>query len=148
MTPVVDMTGVEQKSFDAVPAGEYRVAVDQTELRTSDRSGADNILWVLKVSEVIKLRDREIEIASLVGRTIIHGTSLLPQALWNLQRTLVAFGLDPEDASGELDINDEFLEQFQGREAAVTVRMRDYEGRETNNVVAMRVLTEEEAATL
>ena len=145
--PVVDLSGVELMNFDALPAGEYRVAVDRAEVRQSNSSGEDNVLWVLKVTDVHKLRG-DTDGAGLIGRTIVHGTSLQPKALWNLFRTLVALGENPEDIQRTLDVNDEYLSDFVGRECVVTLRQREYQGQMTNQVVQIRALKEEEAMAL
>jgi len=148
VAPVVNLTDVEIREFEPLPNGEYRVAVDQAEVRQAASSGHDNVLFVLKVTDVNRVREQVDDIPALVGRTVPHGCSLQPQALWNLYRTLVALGTDPEELTGELDVNDEMLNAYLGNECVVTLRKRTYEGQENNQVVNIRALTEEEAAQL
>lgn len=147
--PVVDLSNVELMNFDALPRGEYRVAVDQAEVRQANSSGEDNVLWVLKVTDVLRVRGDDVNLGALVGRIIPHGTSLQPKSLWNFYRTAVALGEDPEEIKQpDFDINDEYLSKFLGEECVVTLRTRDYEGRETNQVVNIRALSEKETMSL
>lgn len=145
MPPVVDLSGVETRQFTALPPCTVRAVVDRSELRVS-AAGNDNVMWVFKVTDVLKMRDDAPE--GFVGRTFVHGTSLTKDSLWNLLRTLAALGEDPIKLQGQLDINDEYLTQFIGREAIVQLGKREYQGQDQNNVQNIRALTAEESSKL
>ena len=141
----VNLKGQELMTFDPVPPGTYRDAVDQCDdTRVSQESGQPNIFWLFKITDVVTVRGEAMD--GLVGRTIMHGTSLIDAALWNVYRTLIALGVDPEQLEdGEYEI---IPEDFIGRECIITVNQREYQGTMRNNVVAMRTLNEQEAGKL
>lgn len=148
MTPTVDLTGVETNAFDALPRGRYRVAVDRPpELRISGTNN-EGAFWLFRVVEVLNTNPVLEDPSSVVDRTIPHNTSFSAQALWNLKRTLVALGEDPEALEGSLDIDEEYLAQFEGREAIVSVSQREYQGEMQNNVQNIRALSEEEVGAV
>ncbi len=148
MPPVVDFSDVEVQDYGALPNGQYRMAVDRPpELRES-AAGNDNVLFVLKVTDVIRTRGFDGDGDGLMNRTVPHGCALTPKSLWNLQRTCIALGADPSEFEGELDVSEEWLAQFEDKEAVVTLGTRKYEGQEQNEVRNIRALTEEEAAAL
>ena len=140
----VDLSNQELLTFDPVPPGTYRVAVDQCEERVA-QSGADNIFMLFKVTDVLAVRGNDSS-DGLIGKTIMHGMSLQPQALWNMFRTVLALGDDPEvvDSSDFDFICDDYI----AKECVVTVRIRDYEGQAQNQITNMRALTEDEASKL
>lgn len=147
----VNLEGQELMSFEAIPAGTYRVSVDRAEERVSQTSQEPNIFWLFRISEVIRVNraDQVDDPSTLVNRTIMHGTSLQEKALWNLYRTLIALGEDPDDVGVE---GYEFEpEDFVGRECVVQVTVREYpvgSGQMTNQVQNIRSLSEAEAGTL
>lgn len=148
MPPTVDLSNTEMRQFEAVPRGTYRVSADTIELRKADSSGEDNVFWLLRITDVLNVRG-DIPEGGLVDRTIMHGTSLKQTSDWNLLRTLLAFGAEEQEIRKPgLDINEEWLAQFQGREAVVTVSLRDWQGQPRNRVVNIRALKEEEMAAL
>ena len=141
----VNLANQEMRTFDPVPAGTYRVTVDQCEERTSQMSGNANIFWLFRITDVISTQG-DGGGAGLIDRTIMHGTSLQESALWNLFRTLVAMGEDPQALQdGEFELEPDAQV---GKECVVTVRIRDYQGQPTNNITALRSLTEAEAGAL
>lgn len=147
----VNLQGQELMTFEAVPPGTYRVSVDRAEERTSQASSEPNIFWLFRISEVIRVNrpDAIDDPSTLVNRTIMHGTSLTEKALWNLYRTLIALGEDPEEVGVE---DYEFdPEDFVGRECVVQVTVREYppgSGVMTNQIQNIRSLSEVEAGTL
>ena len=148
MAPVVDFSDVEVTEFGALPNGTYRMACDRVpEIRTS-QNGNENVLFVLKVSDVIRTRGFDGDGDGLMNRTVPHGCALTAKSLWNFQRTAIALGADPSDFESELDIDDAYLEQFEDKECVVTLGTRTYEGQDQNDVRNIRALTEEEAAAL
>ncbi len=140
----VNLANQELRTFEPVPAGVYRVAVEQCEERTAS-TGNEGIFWLFRVIDVISTRG-DGGTQGLVDRTIPHGTQLQESALWNLYRTLVALGEDPQslqDGEFELDTDSQI-----GKECVVTIRIRDYQGQPQNQVVNLRALNAEEAGAL
>lgn len=149
--PTVDLSGVDANAFSALPKGTYRVVVDRPpEIRISGNSGNETGFWLFRVVECLRTTppSEPEAMAALENRTIPHNTSFSPQALWNLKATLIALGANPEDLEGSIDINEEYLAEFEGREAVVTLTQREYQGEMTNNVSQIRALREEEAGAL
>lgn len=147
----VNLQGQELMTFEAVPAGTYRVSVDRAEERMSQASSAANVFWLFRISEVIRVNNPDAvgDPSTLVNRTIMHGTSLQENALWNLYRTLIALGEDPEEVGVE-DYDFE-PEDFVGRECVVQVAVREYpvgSGTMTNQIQNLRSLSEVEAGQL
>jgi len=149
MVKVGSLKGQELMTFEALPAGTYRVSVDRAEERNSNASGEANIMWLFRVTDVIATNQPHEDASSLVGRTLVHGTSLQESALWNIFRTLIALGDHPDDLQvDDLDID---LDDYPGKECVVMVTQREYpanSGTMTNNVQNMRALSEEEAGAL
>ena len=141
----VNLANQEMRTFDPVPAGVYRVVVDQCEERESQMSGNANIFWLFRINDVLNTRGSDGAVG-LIDRTIMHGTSLQESALWNLYRTLVALGEDPDQLQGgEFELE---TDGYVGKECVVTVRIRDYQGQPQNQVVNLRALNEEESGKL
>jgi hypothetical protein len=112
----------QDKSFAAIPAGQFRVAVDKVEENTP-ASGIPQLLWHLKITEVIRVNMNENPDPSVfVGQNILHGTSFSEDSLWNLHRTLMALGYDKEDIESEdFDFDSD---DAAGRECVVTTRVQ------------------------
>ncbi|KKN75303.1 hypothetical protein LCGC14_0381550 [marine sediment metagenome] len=146
--PTVDLTGVETNAFDALPRGRYRVIVDRLpELRISG-NGNEGAFWLFRVTEALNTNPVLEDPSSVIDRTIPHNTSFSAQSLWNLKRTLVALGAEPETLEGSVDVDEEFLAEFEGREAIVSVTQREYQGEMQNNIQNIRALSEEEVGAL
>lgn len=144
--PTVDLSNVDANAFSALPRGTYKVVVDRPpEIRTSAQ-GNDGAFWLFKVTEVYRTTPAVDDPSTLVDRTVPHNTSFATQALFNLKRTLIALGADPESLEGQVDIDEEFLAEFEGREAVVTLSQREYQGETQNNVSAIRAVREDEAS--
>ena len=140
----VNLANQELRTFEPVPAGVYRVAVEQCEERTAS-TGNEGIFWLFRVIDVISTRG-DGGTQGLVDRTIPHGTQLQESALWNLYRTLVALGEDPQALQdGEFELDPDIMI---GKECVVTIRIRDYQGQPQNQVVNLRALNAEEAGAL
>ncbi|KKL57127.1 hypothetical protein LCGC14_2238510 [marine sediment metagenome] len=147
--PTVDLTGVETNAFAALPRGRYRVVVDRPpEIRISGSSGNEGAFWLFRVSDVLNTNPVIEDPTTVIDRTIPHNTSFTIQSLWNLKRTLVALGEDPEVLEGELEVSEDYLAKFEGREAIVSVTQREYQGEMQNNIQNIRALSEEEAGAL
>jgi len=140
----VNLKGQELREFDVIPRGTYRVTVDQCDDTRMSQAGYPNIFWLFKVTDVLRVQGETPE--GLVGRTVMHGTSLQESALWNLYRTLLALGDDPEAIeSGDFEVKPE---NYLGRECVVTVNIRPYEGVDQNQITQIRALNEQELSKI
>lgn len=148
MVKIPSLAGEELRSFDPVPAGTYRVSVDRAEERMSSNNNP-GIMWLFKISEVVSLRQLVDEPEQFINRTIVHGTSLTDSSLWNIYRTLIALGDDPDSIkSGDLDLD---LDEYIGKECVIDVSVQEYpadSGTYTNRVNNLRALKEEEVGRL
>lgn len=110
----VNFEGVEAGGR-SLPDGQYSLAVEGVpELKTSAESGNQYISWVFKVSE-----------GKYKGRKVWHNTSLQPQALFNLRNLLEAMGIEVDDASMDLE-----LDEFEDSEVGALVVNEKYEGKD------------------
>ena len=115
----VDFSDTPESEY-AVP-GKYKARVKSTALKQGDK--AKYIEWTL-----------EILTGASKGRTIIHRTSLAPNALFGLRDMLVAMGFNVPNSAVSID-PDKFINKTLGIEVA----MRPYEGKEYANVVKVFV---------
>ena len=130
----VDFTGV-QTGFTPVPAGQYPVIFAKGEIKDSKSTPGAKV-----VNAELTITDEGGEEAS--GRKLFLNWSLQPKALFRIKGDAVAFGVDPDDLEGEVDI-DELLEVLKGREAIADVIIEKYtanDGREKerNSVTGIR----------
>lgn len=110
----VNFEGVEAGGR-SLPDGQYSLEVEGVpELKTSAESGNQYISWVFKVTE-----------GKYKNRKVWHNTSLQPQALFNLRNLLEAMGIEVEDASMDLE-----LDEFEGSEVGAIVVNEKYEGKD------------------
>jgi len=148
MVKIPSLENEELRSFDPVPAGTYRVSVDRAEERES-ANGNPGIMWLFKISEVQSLRQINEDQEQFINRTVVHGTALTESSLWNIFRTLIALGDDPDTVkSGELDLD---LDEYIGRECVIDVGIQEYppeSGTMTNRVNNLRALNVEEQGVL
>lgn len=108
----VDFTGVETGSSCA--DGQYKATVEEVTQETSENSGEDYLLFILKTESGAKLR---------------HMCSLQPQALWKLRRTIEALGFEVPDGAMDVDPAD-----FIGETLGVVVENEMYQGRRSPKV--------------
>ncbi len=148
MVKIPSLENEELRSFDPVPAGSYRVSVDRAEERESS-TGNPGLMWLFKISQVMSLRQINDDPEQFINRTIVHGTALTESSLWNIYRTLIALGDDPEVVkAGELDID---LDEYIGKECVIDVSVQEYpadSGTYTNRVNNLRALSPEEQGVL
>lgn len=119
----VNLAGIEVGDFEALPKGFYPVRVSKYEEKSS-KKGKPYISWEFTVSA-----DHD-----SAGRKIWYNTSLQPQALWNLKRLLLAFGIDEEDLEGEIDLEGE---EYIDSEFVVRVDHRQYQGKTQQDIVGV-----------
>jgi len=121
----VDLTGVELKSFDPVPEGRYRAKV--SDLQYNEKSKASGKPKVQFVFDIIEGVDANTSgLLEVSGRKAFYEISLQEQSLWNLMRTLVALGDDPEGLDGAQEIE---KEDYIGRECILLMGISiEYDG--------------------
>ncbi len=148
MVKIPSLENEELRSFDPVPAGSYRVSVDRAEERESS-VGNPGLMWLFKISQVVSLRQVNEDPEQFINRTIVHGTALTESSLWNIYRTLIALGDDPDVVkAGELDLD---LDEYVGKECVIDVSIQEYppdSGTYTNRVNNLRALSPEEQGVL
>ena len=142
----VNLANVEAVSFDAVPPGTYRVAVERCEL-TESAAGNTGIFWLYRINDVISTRGSE-DGTGIIGRTLVNNTMLTESSLPFLTRTLLALGTDPEDLNAEFEADQNWCESHIGKECVVTTRIRPYNGEPQADIQNMRALNETEAGQL
>ncbi len=113
----VDFTGVEARTFDPLQMDHCVVEVaDMVYTEKSKRSGAPKLQLVL--TAVSDPDGNPIE----GNRKLFYEISLQDQSLWNLKRTLLAFGDSEEDLQGEIEVE---KEDYVGRQAVAVLYMDD-----------------------
>jgi len=113
----VDLTGVEMRSFEPLPYNQVVAEVDDLIFHEkSKRSGAPKVQFVMTAKT-------DMEGNEIPGnRKLFYEVSLLDKSLWNLKRTLVALGDNPEDLEGEIDIE---KDDYIGRQAVAVLYVDD-----------------------
>lgn len=122
----VDMTGVEAGG-KRIPEGEYEVEVAAVVAKESGE-GKPYLNWELKIVD-----------GKFKGTKLYHMTSLQPQALFNLRRTLEALGQEVPD--GTLQLN---LDEVIGLQMGVEVEHEEYNGKTQNRVTEVFSLEDSE----
>lgn len=112
----VNLTGVELKTFEPLPYDRVVIRVKdlvEEKARTSDNQ---KIRWIS--TAVCDMEGNQIE----GNRQVFYETTLVEDALWNLKRTLVALGDDPEELDEEINIE---KEDYIGRHAVAVLYLDD-----------------------
>lgn len=115
----VDLSDVDTEGPSAVAEGDHHVVVEEVEEKEGESSGAPYLNWKLKV----KSGDEK-------GKIVYHITSLQPQALFNLRKTLEAAGMEISDRAMEID-----LDELEGLEFMVTIEHEEYKNKTRSRVV-------------
>ena len=118
--PVVD--GASIKTFEALPTGEYPSHLESFKNTKTKDGESDNIELTFTVDEPEEYR----------GRKFFYILNLKPQSLWNLKRTFIALGADPEIFADSFD-TDEILPDLIGQECRVAASIQEegqYAGRQ------------------
>jgi len=116
--PRIDMSNVEE--FVVLPAGQYDVVVTDIEFRKSKTTEFPYISWELTVLS-----------GPAEDRKLWLNTSLSPKALFRLKQTLEGLGVN--DVPQQIEGND-LIEAMMGAKAVAEVGVREYEGRNQNEV--------------
>jgi hypothetical protein len=126
----VNLQGVKTE-LEQLPKGRYLCNVYAIEKKANNKGDGFYIQWTLKVSADHPDED-------YTGRTLYYITSLKQDALWNLKRTLIALGDEPDDLDQELDIEPE---DYLGRQCVADCKTEMYQGEPKTRV--SRILPED-----
>lgn len=125
----INMEGVEARTL--LPEGDYIVAVDEIEKKTSENSGHDFLSWKFKVAS-----------GEYKGQAVFYNTSLQPQALFNLKGLLIALGVTVPNGAMKIRFN-----ELIGEKAGVTVEHdSSYDGKPRAKIVDIFPLDQLEEA--
>ncbi len=118
----VDLTDVEEASFELLPKGMYPVEVETLEFDYSAGKGTPMWSWVFEVSE-----------GEFAGRKLFYHTVLAGKGLPFTKKTFAR--ILPELLSGEFDpIAIADSGELLGKAFKVRVGIQKYEGEDRNNV--------------
>jgi len=92
----VNMSGVQDRP-EALPAGYYQAAVLSVEQKVGKDSGQPYLKWTFQVGGEGE--------EPYAGRKAFFNTTLAPQGLFNLKRTLKALGYEDEALQGEFEFD-------------------------------------------
>jgi hypothetical protein len=139
----INLTDIDDRSFEALPAGKYIVKISGYEMKETSGNGklgagVPMINWEYTVQSDLK-GDTKYQSRKLWQNTVIH-----EKTLFSLKALLRAAGVfSEEDLDGELDFEPDDLV---GAELVVVVAQREYNGDMTNDVKRVRGLDENDEA--
>lgn len=121
----IDLSDVEDASFDVIPKGTYDVIVDDAEFKMSQSS--NNPMISLK----FKIENNE----EYDGRMLFSNIVFSPNSMSFAKRDIARLGLNSllEGPFNPEDVVDEFI----GQTCRVRVAIEKYEGEDTNRVKAI-----------
>jgi hypothetical protein len=140
----INLTEIEDRSFEALPAGQYLVRITNYEMRYT-KGGEDAKLpkdtpminWEFTVIRNQKSGDEGSKNRKLWMNSIIH-----EKTLFNLKALLRATGqFSDEDLASELDFEPE---EVVGAEVVAVVAQREYNGDMVNDVKRVKSAVEEQ----
>ena len=120
----VDLSNIEEMSFEVLPKGTYDVIVDEAEYKISQSGGNPMIALTFKIEE-----------GEYEGRKLFSNIVFSPKAMPFAKRDIARLGLNhllegpfnPEEAASE----------FIGQTCRVRVAIEKYEGEDQNRVKAI-----------
>lgn len=120
-------------AMDALPAGNYKVRVDEAELKYGNESGNPYIAVTLLV-----------EGGEFDGRKLFKNMSLTEKSLWSVKRDLSALGVNMDRS---IDFEDpRELQGLIGARGQAVVIQKEYEGEKRNEVKKLIAQTNGDAA--
>src|SRR5215467_80507 len=133
----INLTDVDDRNFEALPAGRYVLKVTDYEMRETKGDGklgkgVPMINWEFTV-----LNDDQYKGRKLWMNTVIHETTLF--SLKGLLRATGAF--TEEDLRGEIDFEPD---EVVGAEVIGVVSQREYNGDKVNDVKRVKPLSDED----
>ena len=126
---MVDLSGVEEATFDAVPKGVHEAVIEECTFQHSQNSGQP--MWALRHN----ITDGPYE-----GRKIFDNVSFAPKAMPFSKKTLAVIA--PELLSAPFDPEVE-APKMEGKKVKFRTKINKYEGRDQTRIV--EYLTIEEA---
>ena len=140
----INLSEIEDRSFEALPAGKYIVEFSDYEMReTKDKpenklpAGTPMINWEMTV---ISSKDGD---ETYKGRKLWTNTILHERTLFNLKGILKACGWTDESLAEEIDFEPE---QVVGHQVLAVVAVRQYQGDDTNDVKRFAAIGSDEQA--
>jgi len=128
----VNLTDIEDRSFEAIPAGKYVVKITGWEQReTKDKpenklpAGTPMVNWEFTILRHVDGDDK------YKNRKVWTNTIIDPKTLFNLKNLLKACGWTAEQMDGDLDFDPDTIV---GSEIILVVAVRQYNGDDTNDV--------------
>lgn len=118
----VDLSDVESGGGSRVSEGDHKVKVKEVTEEEGEKSGEPYLKWVLKVVEGNEEKDN--------GKVLYHNTTLQPQGLFNLRRTLEAAGIEIPDSAMDID-----LDELEDLEFMVTTEDDEYDGKTKSKII-------------
>ena len=116
----IDLTDVQEASFEAVPVGEYDAVIANAEYKLSQSSGSP--MWSLQLQIVGGDYD---------NRRIFDNISFSEKALPYTKKTIATIA--PELLSGPFD-PEEAAADLQGKEVRIKTKMETYQGEKSARV--------------
>ena len=116
----IDMEGIESSS--RVSDGDYKLTVEEIEIKESQESGNEYLNFIFKVAG---------------GGKVYHICSLQPQALFNLRSTLEALEVEVPDSVMDID-----LDELEGLVCAGSIANEVYQGKKNPKVIDLFPLSE------
>jgi len=113
-----------QGDYGVLPEGDYNTVIYEIKTKTS-QAGNPMLEFTFQIPEG----------EPNAGRRFWANYSLLPNAVWKLKQTLVGLGYSAEKLAGQFDLDPE---ELKGTPAIVTITKGQWNGKETNNVEAVR----------
>jgi len=116
----IDLSQVEEASFEAVPVGTYEAVIEGCEFKHSQNSGAP--MWSLKT---------QITEGDYAGRVVFDNISFSEKALPYTKKTLATIA--PELLAGPFN-PEEAAAEMQGKQVKYQTKMEEYQGEKQTRI--------------
>jgi Protein of unknown function (DUF669) len=140
----LNLSDIEDRSFEALPAGKYVVKFTDFDMRETKGgpdaklpAGTPMINWEMTVLRHTDGTD------TYKNRKLWMNSILHERTLFNLKNLLKACGWTDEQLAEEIDFEPE---EIIGNEVVAVVSVRQYQGDDTNDVKRLAPLSAEQAA--
>lgn len=139
----LNLSEIEDRSFDALPASQYVVEIADFEMRKTKGGpeaklpeGTDMINWTFNV-----IRDAKTNADTYKNRKLFMNTIIHERTLFNLKALLKACGFKDADLADEIDFEPQSLI---GNQIVAVVVQRPYNGDTVNDVRRVLALGDEQ----